>query len=406
MLRPCTKAVYNSVMKLTAYRRHLRTCDHRHKGQSYTLCACPIWVYGPGVRRALGTNNWERALGRIQIMAAGGALVEEPTGRTLATACEAFLADGTARSLSATTVRRYRVLLGHLRTFCGSVALADVNTGLLDRFRLSRRRTDHEDATPLEPGTLRTEIIVLRTFFRWCHNRRWIEHNPAQAVRLPKETAIGTLPFEPGEVRRLIAACDQIANPNGLDTTYIRRRARALVYVLLYSGLRISDVAVLRRDALDANGHLTIRHTQKTGVPIKVLLHSDAVKALNMLPATNPEYFFWSGKSTLKTACDVLANVIGSLGRLTGIHATAHRFRDTFAVELLTGRPPNVPGADIRTVQLLLGHGSVKTTDKHYARFVAAHQHALDLATAALDFEREPGRPLLVNPRRNRRRNA
>ncbi len=387
-------------MKLTAYRRHLGSCEHRRKGQAYTLCACPIWVYGAGVRQSLGTTNWERALGRIQIMAAGGSAKEDETERSLAMACGAFLADCAARNLGKATVQRYRVLLGYLREFCGPATLAEVDTGLLDRFRLSRRRADAGEAAPLEPGTVRTEIIVLRTFFRWCHNRRWIEHNPAQAVRLPKETAIGTLPFDAAEVHRLIAACDQIANPTGIDTEYIRRRARALVYVLLYSGLRISDVAVLRRDALDSKGHLTIRHTQKTKVPIKVLLHADAVKALAALPARNPMYFFWTGESTLKTACSNLASTLETLGRIAGVHATAHRFRDTFAVELLTN------GADIRTVQMLLGHESVKTTEKHYARFVAAHQHLLDSATAALDFGTPAGRPLLVNPRRNRRRNA
>ncbi len=388
-------------MELTAYRRHVKRCEHRAKGQSFTLCNCPIWCYGNGVRRSLGTSNWERAQRRLQTVAGGGEPdATEATGRKLAAACEAFLADCGARRLAASTVGRYRTLLTHLCQAYGGVTLVSVDTAMLDRFRLSRRRFDQNDTAPLQSGTLRTEIIVLRTFFRWCHRRRWIDYNPATAVRLPKETAVGTLPFEPGEVPRIIAACDRIANPNGLETDYIRRRARALVYTLLYSGLRISDVSVLRRDAVGSDGYLIIRQTRKTGEPVKVKFHPDALKALAALPSRNPTYFFWTGESNLKTACSKLASVLNSLGRLSGVKVTAHRFRDTFAVELLTR------GAEIRTVQLLLGHRSVKTTEKYYARFVAAHQHKLDLATATLDFEREPGRPLLVHPRRNRRGNA
>lgn len=57
-----------------------------------------------------------------------------------------------------------------------------------------------------------------------------------------------------------------------------------------------------------------------------------------------------------------------------------HRFRDTFSVSLLE------KGEDLRTAQLLLGHTSIKTTEKHYAPFVQSFQRILDAATAKLDF--------------------
>jgi integrase len=57
-----------------------------------------------------------------------------------------------------------------------------------------------------------------------------------------------------------------------------------------------------------------------------------------------------------------------------------HRFRDTFSVRLLE------KGEQLRTVQLLLGHSSIKTTEKHYAPWVESFQATLDAATAKLDF--------------------
>jgi hypothetical protein len=61
-----------------------------------------------------------------------------------------------------------------------------------------------------------------------------------------------------------------------------------------------------------------------------------------------------------------------------------HRFRDTFSVSLLQN------GAELRTVQLLLGHTSVRTTEKHYAPYVASMQRILDEAVSTLHFDSAP----------------
>jgi site-specific recombinase XerD len=140
----------------------------------------------------------------------------------------------------------------------------------------------------------------------------------------------------------------------------------------------------------------------KTGVRLKVLLHADAARALRSLPAPggNPAYFFWSGHGDVDDCSKSLWLTVSRVGKVAEIAAHPHRFRDTFAVELLTN------GADIRTVQQLLGHASLRTTELHYAHFVAAHQELLDRAAQTLDFTERTGAPLLVNPIRRTRRNA
>lgn len=227
-------------------------------------------------------------------------------------------------------------------------------------------------------------------------NRGWLLANPARQLKPPAVGDLATLPLSHAEVSRLLLACDQIRGMWSEDTPHVRHRARALVLCLLYSGLRISDVALLRGSALEDSGHLVL-HTAKTGVPIKVLLHREAATALRALPAPggNPAYFFWTGRGSVEHCAKSLGRTITRLGRIADVHAHPHRFRDTFAVELLSN------GADIRTVQLLLGNESVRTTEKHYAHFVAAHQALLDSS-----FRTEAARPLPVHAQSNRRRNA
>jgi integrase/recombinase XerD len=149
-----------------------------------------------------------------------------------------------------------------------------------------------------------------------------------------------------------------------------------MVLTLLYSGFRISDAVKLARAKVNMQtGQLLIR-MMKTGAPLYVRLPQIALDALAALPVESP-YFFWSGKSKLSCAIGSARRTIDCLLNLAKvIDGHPHRFRDTFSVALLTN------GTDLRTVQLLLGHTSIKTTEKHYAPFVVSMQRALDEAVS------------------------
>lgn len=378
---------------LQPYRRHLKSCPHRSKGQWFTLCQCPIWAYGEvdgkPFRQSLRTRSGPRAEQIMQMIEAG----RDPVGlqaradtRSIGSAVGEFLKDCRGRNIRNSTLDLYSRTLAWIDS---TIALEAVDAGFLGA---------HRDRRPIAPSSWRKELQILRIFFRWCLERKWISDNPAKSLRTPHVEDLATLPFAEQEVHGLLDACGRIGEGNQ-DKEWIRKRARAIVLTLLYSGLRISDVAQLKREALEESGHLVLK-VLKTGVRLKVLLHPDAAAALRALPATNPRYFFWTGRSKLKICCNSIRITVRRLGAIAGVHAHPHRFRDTFAVELLT------QGADIRTVQKLLGHTSVRTTEKHYAHFVAAHQALLDSAAARLDFQPKPARPLLVKTRQNRSRNS
>ncbi len=181
------------------------------------------------------------------------------------------------------------------------------------------------------------------------------------------------------EVNRILAACENLehGDPNRRERT--RARAKAMCLVMLYSGMRISDTIQLKRTAADLKTGKLLLRVMKTGAPLYVRLGEPAIEALRTLPGQG-EYFFWSGASKLSTAIGNARKTISRVLAVAGIEGHPHRFRDTFSVSLLS------KGEDLHTVQLLLGHTSIKTTEKHYAPYVESFQRVLDAATAKLDF--------------------
>lgn len=387
---------------LNLYRRHLSTCDHKAKGQGFSLCECPLWVYGDAggakVRVSLHTNNLDHARVQMDLLESRPVSVK---GITLAAAAADYLNDCRARKLAKGTVDSYTRTLGHLMKFYQGPVKA-LTVAKLAEFRDSRKVFNRKGEVigAVSSRTQRKEIEQLRGFFDFCMERvPEMPPNPAKKLKYPQDDSEPTLPFTRDEVLSLLAACDSFGldNPSADNAEFGRLRARALVLLLVYSGLRISDVAALRRSKL--TGTKLLLRQAKTKMPVYLNLHPDAVAALRRLPASNPVYFFWNGEggSKITTCKGKLSRVIERLGKITDIHAHPHRFRDTFAVEMLT------KGASLREVQLLLGHTSIKTTEKHYAPFVAAHQALLDRAVGLLDFR--PAAAQLVPVRKNRRGN-
>jgi site-specific recombinase XerD len=361
------------------YRRHEKTCRFRAQGVRQIKCACPVWIdgydeHGRRQRRALKTRSWSHAQARLQAIESGRVvLTEEPKAPRLGVAIDAFLNDCRARNLKESTMESYRITLAHLADFFPETqTLAGVNLDRLTQLRAHRA---------IRPATSIRELTITRMFFRFCRARQWIVENPATELKAPKRDSVPTLPFTDEEVNRILDACDRIGNPsNPRELVRVRLRARALVLVLLYSGFRISDAVQLRRTAVDMkSGQLMVR-VMKTGAPLYIRLPRIVLDALTALPSESV-YFFWSGKSKLSTAVSTGQGTITAVlehAQIVGGHP--HRFRDTFSVTLLNN------GADLRTVQLLLGHTSIHTTEKHYAPFVVSMQRMLDGAVSTLRF--------------------
>ena len=147
-----------------------------------------------------------------------------------------------------------------------------------------------------------------------------------------------------------------------------------------WSGLAIRDAVTLRRDEiiLDKAKKLyrIVTARQKTGTHVSVPIPLKVAKELLAVVNGNSVYVFWSGNGQEQSAVTHWQDDMRTLFKAAKIESAgnmlSHRLRDTFAVDLLE------KGVPLEEVSKLLGHESIKTTERHYARWVKGRQDRLD----------------------------
>ncbi len=346
---------------LDLYRRHTKRCPHRGKGQGWTKCSCPIWCYGElngkQIRESLKMRDWQRALRKLEQREAPDAKPE----KTLSEAIADFEAANV--DLAPATKRNYHRIMRFFADFSkgrGVSLVSAVPPEVIDGYRVGR-----------EIGLLTwtKELQALRHFFRFCEDREWIERNPAKRVAMPRNIKpTDKEPYSPNDVAKILAACD------GRRHVYERLRTRAMVLLLRYTALRISDVALLAKDRIK-DGWIYLR-TKKNGNPVRLELQADLKFALEALPtprgaADGCPYFFWSGNGTTRAAVRDVSRSLENVFEASGVPgAHAHRFRHTLATDILGIGGTFEEAADV------LGN-SPAIVRKHYAKWSIARQERI-----------------------------
>jgi integrase/recombinase XerD len=377
---------------LTIYRRHKRDCPLRGEAQAREhldgdvylrrgpkVCRCPVWVdgllSGREIRRTLGTQNWEKAKAQALAWDRGERSIEE--GRIgIKKATDAFIADAEDRNLKEKTVYKYRLLFSQLEAFTESKGIRSLLE--LDVATLRQFRTGWKD------GNLAAvkKLERLRSFFKFAQENGWITENPAKKLGKPKFEERPTLPYSHDEMTRILSATDENILKVQAQGRENAIRLRALVLLLRYSGLRIGDAVGCSVDRL-SSGKLRL-YTAKTGTHVNCPLPSFVVDELKAIPKLSARFWFWSGNGKLQTAVTDWQGRLQKLftdAKVQGGHA--HRFRDTFATELL------LAGVPIERVSIFLGHQAVKVTEKHYSPWVRERQEQAE-ADVKRTWKRDP----------------
>jgi integrase len=313
------------------------------------------------------TRDWARA-GRK------AAALENPEAPQLKPVSEAIAAfEQHVQSLEPSTQRKYKNVLRHFGAYCEGAHLgdlADVAVDHLDAYRAKRE---------LARTTAQKELETLRQFFAFCRERNWAKDNPAKKIRTAKNIRPEeVLPYEPGEITRIIAACDQVGRGS-----YERSRARAMVLLLRHTGLRVGDVAALARDRVQS-GQILL-HTQKTGGTVYLPIPDEIKAALDALPIPRgagsvARYFFWNGVTSKRAVVGIAERTLAAVFKRSGVaKAHAHRFRHTLATDILAKGGTEQDVADILGI-------SPAIVRKHYAKWSQARQQRITNLMKAVNF--------------------
>jgi integrase/recombinase XerD len=286
-------------------------------------------------------------------------------------AVESFLILGAAR-LAPRTVEAYRRDLVAVAKHLGG-SPAHATTEQLQAYVAQMR------ADGLANTTVARRIAALRSFYRHQVLVGARADNPAAELDLPKRRKALPKTLSPGEVERLIEAA------NGVTPRHLRDAA--LVELLYGAGLRVSEAVGLERTSVDTEQRL-IRALGKGSKERLVPIGRPAVDALNRYLSRGrpyldkrhrPELFLnaQGGPLTRAGAFLILKKLAEKAGLELGrVHP--HLLRHSFATHLLEG------GADLRSVQEMLGHADLATTElythvsdrRRRELYFRAHPHA------------------------------
>lgn len=261
---------------------------------------------------------------------------------------------------SAKTAENYKLYLERFVEFSDDVLVGKITAEIVRKYRLWLNRYKNANNEGLSTLTQSYHLIALRGFLKYLGDRD-IPSLPADKIKLPKVSRkqVNFLHFD--EVTRLLEAV------SGDDESALRDRA--IIELLFSSGLRVSELVNLNR------GHINTKRREfmvrgKGQKDRPVFISKSAAERVDDYVATRvdnlpPLFLSYSRNNVASQTGDFrrltarsIQRMIAKYGRLAGLtkHVHPHAMRHAFATDLLMN------GADIRSVQSMLGHSSISTT--------------------------------------------
>jgi integrase len=406
---------------LNLYRRHRSTCPAGHASDSRTgefeerkktfrRCDCLIFASGTinqkFARKCTDRSDWAEAKALAEAWERAGdwngapvpvasakpqAAEVEATGRvSVADATQAFIVNREAAAIAPATLRKYRTFTKQLTAYSDARGYV-----MLDQFTALDADLFYA-GLKLGPRAKGKRLGTLRAFFRFAVNRKWIEQSPVAADIKPpvgSSKAADKMPFTDEEIERIIAACDKPPRPKPVkdgaavvatdfvgatwtneqgDGEWTGEDLKDIIWLMLYTGYRISDAAFFDMSRL--KGNQVVVRAQKNGRQVFGVLPEWLCERLRERAKGHGQQPFIVGRSTrLETVTNVwrrrLAKAFDAAGAFE-LTPTPHRFRHSFARILLQ------KGVSVADVAELMGDDE-DTIRRHYAAWVPERQERL-----------------------------
>lgn len=264
------------------------------------------------------------------------------------------------RGRSQRTAENYHLYLQRLVEFAGDVEIHKVTSELVRKWRLWLNRYENEQGLVLSPLTQSYHLIALRSFLGYC-SKRDIETLTPEKIELPKTKRKQVSFLSQEETERIMAVVE--------TKTAQDLRDKAILELLYSSGLRVSELCNLNRDHINLNrGEFMVRGKGQKDRPVFISPQATECLATYLATRTDsakPLFIRYSGAKTgdsegesFRLTPRSVQRIVSQYAKLAGItkHVSPHTLRHSFATDLLMN------GADIRSVQSMLGHSNIATT--------------------------------------------
>lgn len=264
------------------------------------------------------------------------------------------------RGRSKRTVINYRHYLTRLSDYAGDINVSDITPELIRKWRLWLHELGSDRSDELSKATQNYHLIALRNLLKYCHKRNIPALAPDQ-IELAKTSKKQVTFLNKNELESLFK------QPNVLEIGGLRDRA--ILELLFSSGLRVSeltnlDIAHINLDRRE----FMVRGKGQKDRPIFVSQQASDWLKLYLEKRTDnlPALFIsYGGRAIANTTGNYrrltprsIQRMVAHYSLLAGItrHVSPHVLRHSFATDLLMN------GADIRSVQAMLGHSNIATT--------------------------------------------
>jgi site-specific recombinase XerD len=258
------------------------------------------------------------------------------------------------------TIQNYDHYLTRLVDFAGDIDIKDIDAEMIRKWRLWLNRLGTNTSDELGKSTLNYHLIALRSFLKFCAKRN-IPALTADKIELARTRRKQVTFLNEDELERMFEQPDLNTLP-GL-------RDRAIMELLFSSGLRVSELTNLDRDHINLKRReFMVRGKGQKDRPI-FISEAAATWVQRYLDkredATRPLFVRYSGTKKVDLTGNFHRLTVRSVQRLVaryallaGItkHVSPHTLRHSFATDLLMN------GADLRSVQAMLGHSNISTT--------------------------------------------
>ncbi len=259
------------------------------------------------------------------------------------------------------TVENYRLYLERFMEFADDITVDKITTEMIRKFRLWLNRYKNYNDQELSLITQSYHLIALRGFLTYL-SRRDVPSLSADKIILPKTVREQVTFLHYDEVSNLLDQID-VGTDAGL-------RDRAIIELLFSSGLRVSELVNLNRDHINlGRREFMVRGKGQKDRPVFVskgaaervedylAVRQDSLAPLFISYSKNAGQLNTSGDYRRLSARSI-QRMVAQYARLAGItkHVSPHTLRHSFATDLLMN------GADLRSVQAMLGHSNISTT--------------------------------------------